>query len=870
MFRRGPAPFTFWLGRDELITVTAASDGLADKYDSVAGNFNYNDSVREAARLFSRTESMLEETGRDLEKVVKEAEGVLKAFKDAGSETHVPDALRLLVRAQISYAGSMLADCEVSKAREVQMKTEKMAKECMELSQELGDKYGEGCMCMCLGELSSLSSAVERIATLPMGVEGKTAKDSSAALQMMTKAASLFTAAGETKMSGVASLGISKIWREKGDAEGAIEAAEEAKGSFTEAEDKKGIAQAWIALATAHAVGKSIEDATETMDKVDGDMRKEPGVMPLYAAAMYAIADANLNVDSNEEAAKAATEATELFKEARYGGGWEASSLGLEAESHIANNSINRAVRVLKDGLKTLKARGTKREQVQAMQHLIYALLANYEIDEAESTAREAVELCRSMGDSRYEVVLLKTSAHVYLKSKQHAKALETAEKAKAIMQEAGASEGAADLFLQIANLTAVADKYVEAGAEDATDALTVEEQHVAANALVASSMNYVMNGEPEKGLDAANEALELFKENGDKVGKAKALVAVAEAHYANQSMEDAIWAATEAHESFQELGDSQKSQVSVLQLMANIRIATGEYKDAMSLASETQQICRELDDNSGMLKTYFIIAEANLAILMNTQPADQAKKPYKDAYEKALNAAKKASKLSQDAGSLAKAQQSLAMVYFMAGQAWDMSQAATEARLLYKQVDDEVGQVRALILLAQSWVIRSKSKKARGYLNDALAIAEKIEDTPGEEAIQELLKAVEEAKPAAVAMAVVADGGGGGPVDAGAASAGPAGGTVAKAYVPPDADMVRQRIMAMVADATGAGDELQGDVPFMDAGVDSLASVELRTSLQTAFGIPLPSTVMFNYPTPITMAELLIEEATARELTFG
>jgi len=90
------------------------------------------------------------------------------------------------------------------------------------------------------------------------------------------------------------------------------------------------------------------------------------------------------------------------------------------------------------------------------------------------------------------------------------------------------------------------------------------------------------------------------------------------------------------------------------------------------------------------------------------------------------------------------------------------------------------------------------------------------------------------------------------------------------KAYVPPSVDMVKSRIMAMVMDATGSGDDVQGDVPFMDAGIDSLASVELRTNLQTAFGIPLPSTVMFNYPTPQGMADLLVEEATARELTFG
>merc|ERR1719265_1721092 len=119
--------------------------------------------------------------------------------------------------------------------------------------------------------------------------------------------------------------------------------------------------------------------------------------------------------------------------------------------------------------------------------------------------------------------------------------------------------------------------------------------------------------------------------------------------------------------------------------------------------------------------------------------------------------------------------------------------------------------------------------------------------------------------------MMAAAGAGGGGAAVAGAASGdGGGGGGAVGVYTPPSTEMVKQRIMAMVADATGADEDIQGDVPFMDAGIDSLASVELRTNLQTAFGVPLPSTVMFNYPTPQGMAELLVEEATARELTFG
>ena len=48
---------------------------------------------------------------------------------------------------------------------------------------------------------------------------------------------------------------------------------------------------------------------------------------------------------------------------------------------------------------------------------------------------------------------------------------------------------------------------------------------------------------------------------------------------------------------------------------------------------------------------------------------------------------------------------------------------------------------------------------------------------------------------------------------------------------------------------------------PLMEAGLDSLGAVELRTSLNAAFGVELPATVTFDYPSVAALATYLASQ---------
>uniref|UniRef100_A0A7S0AL49 Tetratricopeptide repeat protein 29 n=1 Tax=Pyrodinium bahamense TaxID=73915 RepID=A0A7S0AL49_9DINO len=741
---------------------------------------------------------------------------------------------------QVTEAEKLLMDAEASMREELNTFTES------------GDKRGQAAVLLAIAE------ALHGLGGSPRRAE---------ALDNLLDAQDLAQEVGDSKLEALIMYEKAAVLHSKHNFKAALQAAKDAAVLFKAADDVKNEGLAWYSAGAAEINCGRLEEGLRGKTKAL-KLWKDIGDKKLQAAASSSFAEWYLmEKDDFSASLAAAKEALDLYKGLGDQGGESAARCWI-VESHIRNKEPEKAMEAANEGVEAAKEREDQRAVFWSLECLARAQIASGDADAALESAQEAASIASELPDKRFNLRGMELVATVY----QSMDNLEMAkEKAVDIEEAAKELKGFEDEAFR--SLQFLAQVLVQKGsAKDARGAMEearavaqrADDTYLEAMALLAISGLDAAAGDAGKAIKAATLAKEMFHEEGYMRGEGRAMRALAEYYIQQGDYSSSVRTANEGAVLMEEYGDNRYAAI-MKYTLASINIVSDQPAEAAKAAMDALKLARMEEDKRATVQMLFMSLDANNMILQDAATDEKQTKTFKQGCEKMMRFAKEAVGIAvkiKDTGLEAAANYWVSHLHLMQGQVREGQQSASKTVSLARENKDTGLEVRTMVLTAHAHMALGEQAQAVKVLNEAIAVAQEASDGEGQGMASAVLETIvgsqQQAMPAwNPAMAQQ--------FEAAAASAAP----VAE-YVGPEPMMVRQYIMGLVQNMTGSSDEVDGDTPLMESGIDSLASVELRTQLQQEFRLNLPSTVMFNYPTISTMTRLLVDECTSKKITWG
>jgi len=856
-------------------------DGLAESYSVRADRVSLGQArgpggdderrreerVREAAMLLAVAEGHLDE--EDAAEAIQTAAAAHHLFAELGDWASAGDALRVALgghRLQGSVeAALVLLEGSLRRVRES--------------NQERG------------GEATMLLATAEGHMLLGNASDGHSPCEGAGhdeALQLARQALRVATAADEVRLQAASWLLQSRLHL-LGDrhGEGLLAAQEALHLSLSPScnGEHKLEARARHQLAEAHLAVRHFSDARQHA-KEARRLFRELGSKRSEASELLLLCDAHLALDSPGEAQHCAEEALDLFVVLGFCKGQELA-LRRNVDALLAAQDPNGAIAFARRILAICRDSGDGHGEVSALFALAAAQLGAMAPAEALRTAEEALAVCRHLGDRRRHTAALHTLAEMQVLNGHLAAAVSGFQEALRLCRELSDARGQASALLALAGLHADQDpRAALAEAKQARNLLErAGERKKVATALSLISGLHRSLGEFEKADAAAGLAREICQAAGDRAGEASGLLAVARARLAcGEGVAAALRAAREAQALLKDPGGKQERQVleKTLHWMAHVHFQTAQPEEALKVAKKGESLVRKhrasTDHDKARMKLLSAQAKLELLWQLAADEATAESRHLRREFEAALRTAELATRLARPAGDaqlLASALHTLGHTFWFGSRYAEALHAATEAAELLRGAGDAQLQIRNLALLAQGQEAAGDVVAAQGSLEQALGLARGLGDEAYVEELSTLqaqllsapAAAAADAPPAAAVAEVHAE------AAAAAAAAALAADSVAAAVAlrpALDDEAVRRAIFSLVQDSSRSDVAPEDETPLMEAGLDSLSSVELRNRLQNEFGLTLGSAVIFNYPTEAALTRLIVEEGTAKGIAWG
>lgn len=638
-----------------------------------------------------------------------------------------------------------------------------------------------------------------------------------------------------------------------GSAELALQAAEEARALAQELDDQRLEAEALLALAEAQAVSTTAEQALETADEAL-DLYLELKDKPMEAQVLLAMSRFHLASHAPSRALSDAEDALEICQAFELPE--ELDAMKAVFLAHCAKGDLRKAKLAVSEGVRRFREKGFAEGQAVAVQLLVDSYVKACRWDEVIPAAEKALPMLRDLKDKAREVKTLSLLCQAQVKMGKAEKAQELGEEALRIVRE------------------------------NMDDMRVMRETATAVQNLCEAYQKLKHN---EDALSLSTEMREHFKQLGDASSEGTCLACMCAAQFLLGDLEGAQISANRAHILLSEVGNAA-GEARALRLLGEIHWKKKEHKASVRIGERARALFRELQDSAGEACAVYMIAQnsVHVSVKEGAKVGGGGQQPFpkaaRDALEKATKLAETGVKMCRGvprlANVLASVLGSLAQARLLAGKKEESLRAADEAILLFRDSGDYGGEANSLMLSCDSLRSMGRYQDAAEAADEALTLYQHIKDQRGQELALEILDWLRQyiqpaARPAAqqwqqprgapVQQQQYYQGEDGQEQESGMArrERGPTGPALDKSAML-DSLMVRNKVLEIAADITGAGDgEIEADTPLMEAGLTSNSAILLRDRLtQELQGISLPVTLVFDYPSITAMSELIVESS--------
>ncbi|CAE7536874.1 mggB [Symbiodinium pilosum] len=713
----------------------------------------------------------------------------------------------------------------------------------MENYQKTGDKCGEATM---------------KLALANVYLEANRLQD---ALRWAMEAQEEFKASQLEEKEVSAYLTMAKALLAKCDAAEALQTSQRALAIAEEVGDMRGEALSLQCLAKALCQSQEIKEAIDAARKSLTIFRQSSDYKQ-QAASLLAVASIHLARERPQDALRSAKDAQHLSKRIGDSRG-VAHALVVVAEAQVENDEQREAMVLLKEAQDRYQALKDVRGEVEALRVRAKAESSMCKRNEALSSLQEGVELARRIDDKVAEATLLRQTARVKMNLLRLEECEQHLNEAQGLFRDAQHWRGEADVLELLLRQQIQVTSRDAVGTADEWRALFYDagDRKGEANCLREAARMFFTAGYEQDAESRAQEALAIFQELEDQTGEARTQLLLAEVHSGFGDVRRGVQTAEESLELFKRIEDP-KGQSDAYAVLARVQMLEdgGDAEEAASAAEKSYQLVKRARKGWATRRIEVIslqlLAEAGVAKLVKLagdEDVQDKSQEEQDMLQGIFDKAHRAAEMAVDrAGSMddrrmeASAMRTLANVCLVCSDTETAAEAAREALKIAQEVGDKKLEGTMLCINAEVNVVENYMGKANEQAKQALGIFRELRDAEGEEYAKSILDQMYGTSRGGVA----AGPGAGVPAyETGMPTAAAAASSVAMAVSEgPTREYIMEGLRQLSKNVVG--DDIDMDSPLMEAGMDSLSSVEFRNQVRNLVpGINLPASMVFDYP---------------------